>query len=358
MWEDRPRDRSAKFQAAMKTPRAKQPESLPQFATTFSDDAKCREYLFKTRWPEGFACPKCSDTKAYVISTRNLVECKNGHQTSLTAGTALHHTLQPLHKWFWAAWLLATLKPGMSSVQFQRQMGFPWNEAAFVMLHKLRSTMVAPERRKLTSKCGFPGHSNHWVEIDEVYVGGQEEGKEHRGRGSDSKVLVGVAVEVHEWEDENRPGVFHTKAGRSRIHILPDMTHAALMAFVTEVVEPGSRLFTDAASGYQKAHLHGFPQHVVTMAKFDPDPLPTIGRVVTNLKRWWIGTHKGAIQPQHLQTYLNEFVFRFNNREDTWGTFNKLLGLAVLARPRPTRTGLYKHTWPHRKNPSRTHKPS
>lgn len=87
-----------------------------------------------------------------------------------------------------------------------------------------------------------------------------------------------------------------------------------------------------------------------TVAKDDSDPLPTLGRVTTNLKRWLIGTHKGAVQSQHLQAYLNEFVFRFNRRDIPWIAFNRVLCLAVLNRHAVQYDELYKHTWIHPTN--------
>jgi hypothetical protein len=91
--------------------------------------------------------------------------------------------------------------------------------------------------------------------------------------------------------------------------------------------------------------------HEYTIAKTDPDPLPTHGRVVTNLKRWLLGTHKGSVSPVHLQAYLNEYVFRFNRRDIPWVAFNRVLALVALARPALEYEGLYKHTWQH-PNPS------
>jgi hypothetical protein len=82
-----------------------------------------------------------------------------------------------------------------------------------------------------------------------------------------------------------------------------------------------------------------------TIAKDDPNPLPTLMRVTTNLKRWLVGTLKGAVQPQNLQAYPNEFVFPSNRRDMPWVAFDRALGLAALNRPAVQYEGLYKHTW-------------
>jgi hypothetical protein len=338
------------------------PQNILDFARMFPDEQACADYLFQLRWPNGFVCPKCGSTKVYKVRTTTkvkaspgMVQCDRHHKTSVTAGTALHRTKQPLVTWFHAAWLVSTLKPGISAVQLQRQLGIHNLDTAWALLHKLRSGMVAPERAKLTTVCSDPTHTDHWVEIDEVYVGGKEEGEEHRGRGAETKSLIAVAVEVHSWEGDadpkddplhrrQRKGQ-HVRAGRGRMKIIPDATGKTLEAFISENVAKGSTIWTDAHLGYNKAGKV-YPRRI-TVAKAVDDPLPTLGRVVTNLKRWLMGTHKGAVRAQHLQAYLNEFVFRFNRRDIPWIAFNRVLGLAVDADEAAEYQGLYKGTWIH-----------
>ena len=120
------------------------PTTLPEFSRMFPDEAACIAYLHRVRWPERFACPKCGDSRAYAIAGRGVVECRHGHQTSVTAGTILHRTKQPLLTWFYGAFLVSTLTPGISAVQFQRQLGIRRYETAFHMLHKLRAGIVYP----------------------------------------------------------------------------------------------------------------------------------------------------------------------------------------------------------------------
>ncbi len=143
--------------------------------------------------------------------------CDRGHKISVTAGTAMHRTKLALHLWFYAAWLPATLKPGISAVQLQRQLDISRLETAWTLLHKLRAAMYAPGRERLSSFCLKDYHADHWVEVDEVYVGGEEEGTEHRGRGAETKSLVVVAVEVHKWQGdaEEQDGTkIHANASR------------------------------------------------------------------------------------------------------------------------------------------------
>jgi transposase-like protein len=104
-----------------------------------------------------------------------------------------------------------------------------------------------------------------------------------------------------------------------------------LLGFIRDNVESGARVSTDASRGYLKLRSMGF-EHDVTVAKSNEDPLPNLGRVVTNLKRWLIGTHKGAVRRQHLQEYLDEFTFRFNRRRKPFDAFFTLLSFAMIQR--------------------------
>lgn len=334
------------------------PKSVIEFSRRFATDEACANYLFSIRYPNGYVCSKCKSVRAWHVAEKpGMMICENNHKMSVTSGTSLARTRQPLTLWFHAAWLTATLKPGISAVQFQRQLGLTRLETAWMMLHKLRSGLFAPDRDYLTSACTDRLHTDHWVEVDEVLVGGKEEGAEHRGGGAETKTLIAVAVEVHSWEglssDPNNTDVKRhtrttgeTKAGRCRMSVIPDTKATTLTQFIRENVAPGSVIWTDANCSYNQSERAGYLRRK-TIAKDDPDPLPTLGRVTTNLKRWLMGTHKGAVQTQHLQAYLNEFVFRFNRRDIPWIAFNRALGLAALNRPALQYEGLYKHTWTH-----------
>lgn len=151
-------------------PNLEKPSSLLDFVRMFTTDEACAQYLFRVRHTNGFVCPKCSSQKGWPIAGRGVIECSNGHQVSLKAGTVMHRSRQHLTTWFYAAYLMSTLTPGISALQFQKQLGIKRYETAFNMLHKLRSALVAPEREKLKGE----------VEVDECYIGGPE--KEKPGR--------------------------------------------------------------------------------------------------------------------------------------------------------------------------------
>lgn len=100
------------------------PKSLSEFQVWFDNEEACQRYLVESRWPDGYACPRCGHDEAYDLTSRRLLKCKKcTYQASVTAGTVLHGTRLSLHEWFGAAYLVATHTPGISAVQLQRQLG-------------------------------------------------------------------------------------------------------------------------------------------------------------------------------------------------------------------------------------------
>ena len=145
------------------------PRSLPEFQRLFADDAACAEYLEMVRWRDGFVCPHCGVTgEPFRIATRpGVLTCRKcRRQTGLTVGTVMERSHTPLSTWFWAAYLVASQTPGISAVQFQRQLGISRYETAFQILHKLRAGMVRPDQDRIG------GRANEHVEVDETWVGG------------------------------------------------------------------------------------------------------------------------------------------------------------------------------------------
>ena len=145
------------------------PRSLPEFQRLFPDEVACAAYLERTRWSDGFVCDHCgSPGEPYRLANRpGVCRCRHcNRDTSLTAGTVMERTHTPLSVWFWAGYLVASQTPGMTAVQFQRQLGLSRYETAFQILHKLRAGMVRPGQDRIG---GNPGEH---VEADETYVGG------------------------------------------------------------------------------------------------------------------------------------------------------------------------------------------
>ncbi|MGH2804447.1 MAG: IS1595 family transposase [Thermoleophilaceae bacterium] len=290
------------------------PGSIVEFQRRFPDDDACRAYLFASRWPEGFRCPRCGASQVGGEHRRHLWQCKGcGHQTSATAGTVMHKTRTPLTLWFWAAYLVATHTPGISALQLQRQLGISRYETAWLILQKLRRGMVAPERERLKRE----------VEVDEALLGGHHAGR-RGGRQRDGKALVGVAVEVR-----------GTGSGRLRLAVLADASQDTLTPWVKALVAPGATVHTDGWGGYGELAGAGYEHRPRLQRRDHPDAqklLPRAHRAISNLKTWLQGTHRG-VSPEHLQVYLDEFVFRHNRRRTPIAAFQTLLGLGAVHGP-------------------------
>jgi transposase-like protein len=291
-------------------PRPAYPLSILEFQDRFATEEDCREYLFASRWPDGFTCPACGSARAGAMHRRRLLwQCKEcGQQTSATAGTVMHGTHTPLRTWFWAAYLVATHHPGISAKQLQRQLGLSRYETAWLILQKLRRAMVAPERELLRRE----------VEIDEFFLGGLEEGR-RGGRERGEKALCGVAVEVR-----------GAGSGRLRLAVLEDASGSSLGGFVKATTAKGTIVHTDGWKGYGGLTALGYDhrRHPKRTAAPGEQLLPRAHRAISNLKAWMHGTHRG-VSDEHLPVYLDEFVFRHNRRGTPMAAFQTLLGLGA-----------------------------
>jgi transposase-like protein len=292
------------------------PQTLQEFDTWFSTEEGCARYLQRLRWPKGFVCPSCGATKAWETG-RHLLRCAAcQRQTSLTAGTIFDGTRKPLRTWFQAMWYLTSQKLGVSALGLKRVLGLGSYQTAWTWLHKLRRAMVRPGRDLLSGR----------VEVDETYVGGEEEGTD--GRYTETKAIVVVALEMLS------PKGF----GRVRLRQVPDVSGASLRGFIRDVVTPGATVMTDGWAGYNGAAKSGYI-HERTVISTTGSPahvaMPGVHRVASLLKRWLLGTHQGAVSREHLDYYLDEYTFRFNRRASRARglLFHRLMEQAVHTAP-------------------------
>jgi transposase-like protein len=164
------------------------PKTMRDFRDQFSSREACLDYLVQSRWPDGFVCPDCGGTDAYLNSKRYVFECKVCRkQRSPTAGTAMHRSKIQIQDWFWAAYMMATHTPGMSAKQLQLYLGTTSYETAWYLLQRFRRAMVYDGRTMLSGT----------VEADETFVGGPVKGMRDRGSTKAvNKSLVLGMVEV------------------------------------------------------------------------------------------------------------------------------------------------------------------
>ena len=291
--------------------------TLAEFEQRFATEGACRAYLARLRWPTGFCCPQCTTSGSWT-TTRCLLMCRRcGYQASVTAGTIFHRTRLPLQDWFRAMWWMTGQKHQLSALGLQRLLGFGSYRTAWLWLQKLRRAMVLPDWDRLGGE----------VEVDEIHMGNVEAGG---GRWHlESKALVAIAAQI------DGKGI-----GRIRLRRIPAASPSQLVAFVKHMVEPGSVVITDGWKGYAGLKQEGFkhrPRLINASGKTASALLPRAHRVASLLRRWVMGIHQGALSRDQLDTYLDEFTFRFNRRtsRNRWKLFYGLVAQAVAIEPVP-----------------------
>jgi transposase-like protein len=261
------------------------PKTATEFEKRFATEEDCRAYWIEARWRGKPACARCGSTYVWPIRNGTTFECREcDHQTSLTSGTLLEKTRKPLKMWFRAVFEISTRRTGISAMDLMRIMGFGSYKTAWTWLHKLRSSLVRPDREPL----------GPFVEMDEALVG---------GKGGPHKELVLVAAEA---------------GGRVRLAHAETNDKATLKRFADGQVAPDARVTTDGLASYDADSLGSRPCERVVQAKAERrerDALQRCHWTISLLKRWLLGTHAGAVGPKHLQAYLDEFAFRQNRRK-------------------------------------------
>lgn len=295
------------------------PGNWTQFLQWFPDDNACLQFLEHLRWPSGFVCPRCLKLSKPYHLTRGRMMCPIcRYQGTVTAGTLFEKSRTPLTNWFAAAWYITNEKHGVSALGLQRLLGLGSYQTAWTMLHRYRRAMVNPSRGKLS---GF-------VEVDETYVGGTDKAKTRAPCAQSKKSIVAIAVEI------KKPKGF----GRIRLKRIEAATQVQLHSFIQETIEPSSVVQTDGSSAYHRIHELGYVRNkLVQLGSKEPahETLVGVHRVASLLKRWILGTHQGSVGHEHLDSYLDEYAFRFNRRaSNSRGLlFYRLLEQAVVTPP-------------------------
>lgn len=265
--------------------------SLLEWQKRFGTEQACIETLIKVRWPDGFICPECSSRKSSFIVTRNSYQCSHcHHQTSAISGTIFHSTNLPLVKWFWAIYLAAADKGGISALRLSKHIGVSWI-TAHRMLRKIRMVMAHHDSKYRLESL---------IECDDTFVGGKRAGK--RGRGAAGKKPVLLAVE--------RRG---KHAGVMAAEAVDAITKNSVRDFLRRHIHPAQVIRTDAfpvLNVVAEEHTH---KKKVTPPDKAAELLPLVHIVIGNLKTFLNGTFHG-VSRQYLQEYVSEFCYRFNRR--------------------------------------------
>jgi transposase-like protein len=283
------------------------PDTLIGAITYFADVDVATSFMASMRWPNGVRCPHCESVDCSFVASRRIWQCKNCRkQFSVKVGSIFEDSPIALSKWLPAMWMLVNCRNGVSSYEIARDLGVT-QKTAWFMLHRLRMAIQAKSFDK------FGGH----VEIDETYIGGKarnmHKGKKARvitGTGGMGKVAVMGLLERHGPDGHSTV----------RTSVVKSIGKKLLQAAVRANVEKDASIFTDALASYDglnKDYVH----QVVNHAERYVD-----GQIHTNglenfwslLKRALKGTYV-SVEPFHLFRYLDEQVYRFNNRKQSDG---------------------------------------
>lgn len=265
--------------------------SLLEWQKKYGTERACIKTLTKVRWPQGFQCPACGSTKFSFVSTRRLYQCSHcRHQVSITADTLFHATKIPLVKWFWAIYLTASDKGGVSALRLSKQIGVSWVTARNV----LRRMRVAMAHRDSIYRL------ENLIEFDDAFVGGKRAGK--RGRGAEGKKPVLVAVETRS-----------KGAGFVAMKAVDTISKKTVRNFLRFHLKSGQTVRTDAFPALNAVAENHSHEKKVTPPKKSSEWLPMVHIMIGNMKTFINGTFHG-VSSEHLQEYLDEFCYRFNRR--------------------------------------------
>jgi transposase-like protein len=280
------------------------PKTLQQAIQYFSDPEVCVQTVAELRWPDGVTCPACEGKEHYYLKTQRRWKCKEcGRQFSVKLGTIFEDSAIGLDKWLVAFWLVANCKNGISSYELSRDLGVT-QKTAWFMLHRIRLAM----KNNSLFKIGGTGGSG--VEVDETFVGGKVKNmhKDRRLRYNQQRGAVGKTVVM---------GMLDRDTREVRATVIPNVKRETLQTEVLQTVKYGSTVYTDSHVGYDKLHYRFVHEFVNHMEKYVDGQVHTNGieNFWSLLKRTLSGTYV-AVEPFHMMRYVDEQVFRFNNRKD------------------------------------------
>lgn len=251
--------------------------SIIEFQKKYDTEDKCREELFKMRYPQGFKCSKCECTEYYYLKSRGKYQCKNcKHQSSVTSGTVMDRSHLKMTIWLWAIYLFSNDKRGSSACYISQVLRLPYKTAWFV-LQRLRYAMAERENKFMLSGT---------VELDDTYVGAPTKCKKREG------ITIGKYANKH--------------------------------------IEEGSTIESDACRAYLKPLAQKY-MHIYSVFDADSSEPVWLHTMISNAKSFIQGTYHG-MERKHINLYLAEFCFRFNRRCFHEMLYQRLL-FAALAAP-------------------------
>ena len=279
--------------------------SFRQFIKRFPNEKACSDYLYTIKWPNGFVCPVCGHQHCYALNEYCRYQCAScRHQTSLIANTVMHRSHLPLTKWFWAIYLVACDKRGISALALAGKIEVSY-KTAWYMLYRIRKAMEMRDNQYALGGI---------IEFDDSYFGAKIKGVRGRKAGNQ-----GVFVAVS--KDEKGNPIY------LKMRVTDNIQKPSVEEFVSANLVPGSIVETDGFRSYKKPLAEKYTHRA---EDFNPDSehLKWLHRIIGNAKAFINGTYHGT-STKHLQMYLSEFCYRFNRRSFSGAIFDRLLMAAV-----------------------------
>lgn len=263
--------------------------TFKDFKAEYPDDDACLEAVFQSRYGDLKACPKCGvlDTKFYRVKKRQCYACMHcGGQLHPLANTIFRKSSTSLWNWFYAIYLFSVSKNGVSAKELERHLGVTY-KTAWRMAKQIR-LLMAQEGEKLSGT----------VEIDETYIGGKHDMRYGRSK---KEIVLGIVE----------------REGNVSAHQVPSSGARVMIPKIQETIEPNTNIYSDEYSSYRGLKKRGYSHTTVNHSAMEY----VRGEVHTNtiegfwgqLKRSLDGTYH-SVSPKYLQSYVNEFVFRYNLR--------------------------------------------
>lgn len=282
----------------------KEPKTLQEATIYFSNADNCVAYLVDRRWPNGkVRCPTCGRDDVSYVPARRVWQCKTRHsksQFSIKVGTIFEDSALGLDKWLMAMWMVANCKNGVSSWEMHRTLGIT-QKSAWHMLHRIRLAL----EQKLDGKMGGEGP----FEIDETFVGPTPQ-KMHADKRQARYKALSARPKVPVM------GMLDRDSRQIRAKVVPDVKRETLQNAILEQIEKGSTVYTDRAVSYDnlaaREYIHKTVNHVEEYVRGEIHT-QGIENFWSLLKRQLRGTYI-AVEPFHLDRYVGEQVFRYNNR--------------------------------------------
>jgi len=280
-------------------------------ARAFDSDAKCREFLEELAWPDGTRCPRCESDKISRIERRNQYDCDScRYQFSVTAGSVFHDTHLSLWKWFAAVYLMCESKKGMSANQMKRTLKVAY-KTAWYLCHRIRAAMKEVEPKPLQGT----------IEYDDTWHGGKRRGM-GRGYTGNKTSIMGVIE----------------RGGPIRLTVERRVNAKTISHFLQKTAGPNTaRVYTDASPTFEGVEFgpadHDSVDHSAQEWVRGDVHTNSIESVWSLFKRSVIGSYH-QLSEKHLQSYLDEHAFRFNNRKNRY-LFRETLKRLLTTSPVP-----------------------